>query len=586
MYKCVVLYTVGLLVSWVTTGGDSGRAVLLATALSLFWIVWLIGRFFKRADQLYFVGLGLVLTLAIVGVAALPSLDDEYLRLNNLSHKAILFVKHFVPPIDALTMHRNTLAGMVAVFGTLALTYSLLGRRWWEKVIAGLATLNMFATLLITNSRGGLVAFGAGVLFLAVLMWHTLSPKFRWILCGTGVSFATLAGIYLVISGQYRLFSPERLLNENGAGRWQLWQDTLYMLGDVPLTGFGPGKYRWIYPFYADPYNPSLANYQEHAHNLFLQTYAELGLLAFLAVVWLALLWLVVAWRVLRNKISFATANPPVTYYKVTLIGGLASLGAMLVYGFTEHSTWNGQFAVLFWLPFGLIAASIPLKEVQLLDRVKLPRQALNRRPVQIGVGLAGLIIFTFFSWQVWGLAGANAASLEKLDYWQGNKTAKLERVAKLYNDSLSVNSWHDAPLRGMAWVAIEQGNLEQAEPILRRLLARNPQDKAGLLTLGDILAQKGQKADALAMWREAKAASVFLWRGRRLLDSPQDVKAEPFLLQAVEIDPYLWEGYTFLVMLYQRHGRTTDSIALLERAAVYFPNDSRLTTELAKLKT
>jgi tetratricopeptide (TPR) repeat protein len=137
-----------------------------------------------------------------------------------------------------------------------------------------------------------------------------------------------------------------------------------------------------------------------------------------------------------------------------------------------------------------------------------------------------------------------------------------------------------------MAWVAIEQGNLEQAEPILRRLLARNPQDKAGLLTLGDILAQKGQKADALAMWREAKAASVFLWRGRRLLDSPQDVKAEPFLLQAVEIDPYLWEGYTFLVMLYQRHGRTTDSIALLERAAVYFPNDSRLTTELAKLKT
>jgi hypothetical protein len=102
---------------------------------------------------------------------------------------------------------------------------------------------------------------------------------------------------------------------------------------------------------------------------------------------------------------------------------------------------------------------------------------------------------------------------------------------------------------------------------------------------LGDLLAATGQPDNALALWQRASAAPIFVARGRRLLDSPDDTRSEPYFLLAQKIDPHLWDSYQFLTMLYQRHGRTAQAIALLEQSEVFLPGDARLSAELNLLK-
>jgi tetratricopeptide (TPR) repeat protein len=119
----------------------------------------------------------------------------------------------------------------------------------------------------------------------------------------------------------------------------------------------------------------------------------------------------------------------------------------------------------------------------------------------------------------------------------------------------------------------------------LQEGLSNNPNDKQLLLQMGDLKEHQGDHQAALNFWRKAKAAEVYYWRGRKWMDiENEDAKAEPYFLNTIEIDPYHWGGYEFLVMLYQRHSRTPDAITLLAKAVVLFPDNPRPAQMLADL--
>jgi tetratricopeptide (TPR) repeat protein len=576
---CVLIYSVGLVVSGLVAGGELWHIAGLTLSIIFFWLcLWLAQH---SVQMLYRIGLGLVMGLALLGLLTLPHLDDDYLRFNALSRRIIEIVASFSPHLEWLVMHRNTLAGMLAVFGILSLSYSLFGVSRLARWLGGVAALAMFGSLLVTNSRGGLAAFVVGLAILIGLTWRKL-PRLRTGLTVVSLGLVVLGAIYLIISEQYRLFAPERLLSENGISRLELWQRTLYMLGDAPLTGFGPGHFRAFYPFYVDVSAVAGNNYQEHAHNLFLQSYAELGLAGLLAMLWATVWWALVLGRVMGGRLSpnFGSGNPATTL----LMGGLAAFGALLAYGLTEHSTWNGQFAPLFWIPLAFVAAALPLKSTS-VSRFWFSMRQRMVRPWTIGAGALGLVLLGLLSWQLWGLALVNAASLDKLKVWQGQAdVARLEHARQLYQSASGIVDWTNVPTRGLAWIALRQDKLEEAEGYLHEVVRRDPSDKSSLLMLGDLLEGRGQHGEAVALWRQAKAAPLFATRGQYLLDTPADKTAEAYLLRAIEIDPKLWDGYSFLVILYQRYARTPEAIAVLEKARQFLPDDPRPIAELAKL--
>jgi len=594
----VALYTVGLLVSWIAAGGNGLRFWGLAGAIALFWLVWFAFGRTRRHQELYYLTLGLVVILAILGLLTLPMLDDDYLRTNSISDKIIGLVRGLGLRFEWLTQHRNTLAGVVAVFGTLALAFTFFGRRWWERAVGLGAGLAMFGTLLATNGRGPLVAFGAGIGLLLILKgkevkqakWFFLHP---YILLVVG---ALLAVAYITVSGQWRLFTPERLANENGLGRLELWENSLIMIEDTPLTGAGIGNFKEIYSFYVDPSDNSGRASQENTHNLFLQSYVEFGVAGFLAIGLATVGWVGIFWGILRKrreeKWRPRTGLEPETYqasyYKDCLFsGGFAAFGTLLVYSLTEYSAWYGQWIIVFWLPLALMSSCMAgeLQE----PKVKTSHGRKFRLETRFSQVLATIILLplaAFIGWQLWGLVELNQAGLEKLRLWRGDKNASVEHVAELYQGAAGIVNWTGTPLRGLSWANLAAKNYSAAENSLQEGLKNSPNDKQLLLQMGDLKEQKGDHKAALDFWRKAKAAEVFYWRGRRWMDTDQeDVKAEPYFLRAIEVDQRHWASYEFLVMLYQRHSRTPDSIALLEKAVSLFPDNPRPAQMLDELK-
>jgi O-antigen ligase len=67
--------------------------------------------------------------------------------------------------------------------------------------------------------------------------------------------------------------------------RWQFWQTSLYLFQQSPLLGTGAGQMRWQSYLLA---NNSIANpahvFFEHAHNMFFNLLAEMGIFAFISV--------------------------------------------------------------------------------------------------------------------------------------------------------------------------------------------------------------------------------------------------------------------------------------------------------------
>ncbi len=158
---------------------------------------------------------------------------------------------------------------------------------------AGLATALVGAGLLLTQSKGGLLAFFAGLvlcgLVLGVRQWL---PAKKLLLVKVLIPLALLlvagAGYVMVDYG----LKHGRLPGGNSMlVRWQYWTASAKMYADHRLTGIGPGNFSDNYTRYkpaaalesvADPHNFVLS---------LLTQYGPLGLIGFLAMVFLPLRW-------------------------------------------------------------------------------------------------------------------------------------------------------------------------------------------------------------------------------------------------------------------------------------------------------
>jgi O-antigen ligase len=129
--------------------------------------------------------------------------------------------------------------------------------------------------------------------------------------------------------------------------RAEIWERTLTMIGDFPLAGVGPGNFRAVFE---TTYNPEVNDDLRrgvHAHNLWLQQTAEMGVpggIAFVAL-WIAGLW--TAWRAVRHHRSAATLGIFLALIGVTVVNVTDSMPGEV----------NGmRLYLLTWILFGLAA--------------------------------------------------------------------------------------------------------------------------------------------------------------------------------------------------------------------------------------
>lgn len=239
----------------------------------------------------------------------------------------------------------------------------------------------------------------------------------------------------------------DRVLSFSSNGRIKLWKLAAQDAGSAPLLGSGAGTYEQF--FYEHRDTPWL-NVRD-AHNLYLETLAELGP-AGLAVLLLALgLPLLAAWRARGDGIAVAAAGAYVAY-----------LG---------HAAWDWDWELPAVTLVALVAAAVLLARA----RGTAGRAVSTRVRVALAIGLAVPAAFA----AVTGIGNRESAVAERA-VLAGNwaEAAKHARVAG------RLAPWSAQPLRTLAQAQLADGDFAGAAGTLRRAIDRDPRNRALWLDL------------------------------------------------------------------------------------------------------
>lgn len=154
--------------------------------------------------------------------------------------------------------------------------------------------------LLLSHSRGGLLATCAGLLVLLASIW--VGSAQRRAVAGTALLVA-IGGTLLLATGGHATLTRFVGNGDLTGDRVHLYELTARAVADAPLTGHGFGAFATMFRIYRDPSLPRPVVY-DFAHNTHLELAAELGLPATLAfyAVWAAALLRCIAGALHRRR--------------------------------------------------------------------------------------------------------------------------------------------------------------------------------------------------------------------------------------------------------------------------------------------
>jgi hypothetical protein len=247
----------------------------------------------------------------------------------------------WVGRVPSFLGHFNLLAGYLNLVLPLAIGFSVvLADRMW-KYSARLFLMVGIIVLILTQSRGGLIAF-CGVMMLAI--WYfgpTVKARLRLsvlLLVCVGLAFLSLTAYSERFSEVDDWTYFQRLAVYGSA--WNMFTSS-------PILGVGFSNFR-------ENYDPAMIGAEIgalDAHNLYLKSLAETGLLG--AVTYFAMFGLIFRTAQLRFRSRRWLLDGILSF---AVMGGLCSV---LIHGFVDYVfDVSPQVAALFWVLIGVFMAN------------------------------------------------------------------------------------------------------------------------------------------------------------------------------------------------------------------------------------
>lgn len=291
------------------------------------------------------VAASLALSGGILGAMALGNLSEQ---------KALAGGAIVTNRAEASFAHPTSLALFLILSFPTAFAFALKGPvRWrWLMMICGV--LALFG-LILTETRGSII--GAGI----ALIWMTIkwAPFRRLALTALGIvavvtvvnlGSVTSAGPVTVVSDRLTTLS----LSSQGDQRLQIWETTPEIVAQHPFFGVGQGNFPVVSPSFGLTDVGGVPF--DHAHDLFLNVAAELGLVG------LALL-LFMLFELLRSARQ-SLANRESELYPLAVALSASMLG-VLVNSVTEYPLRQNLILATILIDIGLLLA---------IDRLTRPR--------------------------------------------------------------------------------------------------------------------------------------------------------------------------------------------------------------------
>ena len=240
-------------------------------------------------------------------------------------------------------VNHNHYAGfinMLALF-PVALVLGRTVRRDKSFVMFALTAV-MFASLIFSASRGGMVSFAAQIAVLGLVFLKRRQARHLLVVAAIAVLLATLAGgVGMVVLRNRFDMLPARLIE----GRVMVWKESMQGIREHFWSGTGLGTFWVEYPRYRS--RPSSLRWNE-AHNDYLQVFFETGLAGFLLMVWF--LWRLGSWvipRLMNDKDSEFGL----------ILGATLGIVGLLVHSFSDFNLQIPANGMLFLLLCGLATA-------------------------------------------------------------------------------------------------------------------------------------------------------------------------------------------------------------------------------------
>jgi len=231
-----------------------------------------------------------------------------------------------------------------------------------KRVLTGFVAALMVATIFISGSRGGMIAF----IFEAVLFAALAFGKKR----SSRVALGSMAVCVFILALLFFLDQGQALshLGDLAPGiRLDITKDSLRMFSERPLLGWGLGTFPTVYPRYRSFYTNLFIN---EAHNDYAQLLVETGLLGFGLMIW---------FLVQLYRYGLPTSRRWEFQWDWALsFAALLGCTGILVHSFVDFNLQIPANAALFYVLSGL-AATTPLKSLS-PGRTRSSRDGRSRR--------------------------------------------------------------------------------------------------------------------------------------------------------------------------------------------------------------
>jgi O-antigen ligase len=236
--------------------------------------------------------------------------------------------------LSALGWH-NPSAVFYGALALVSLGASMAARRWWVKLAEALTAGTLLGLALLTQSRGGIACVALGLVLLVTL---ARPVRRSMVYASIGLLATPLTWIAMWTIAPTPVGAPASAHLASALGdfgdRIGFWRDALRIIAAHPLLGTGPGSWYDVVWRYVGPHD----QHSTAAHNWYLQTAAEQGVLSAMALTTLAIALCVMAARARRSRMAQHFA----------FLAGCASAVVVLV----THAgiDFDNRWPVVIWL--------------------------------------------------------------------------------------------------------------------------------------------------------------------------------------------------------------------------------------------
>ncbi len=216
-----------------------------------------------------------------------------------------------------------------------------------RRLFFGFSAICMLTALLLTKSMAGAISMCFGAIIFFAFACHRPSKKIFIFLV-----FILLLPLFLLL---LRSDMFVNILNQQNTilQRLSFWRSASEIIKDFTLRGVGIGNFANAYPGYRE----LVANETRLAHNVFLQTWAEAGLLGMISMILLVWAFIKSSLRIEKNFFN---------------IGLIASGYVFLINNLFDFSYFIPQVSYLWWINLGLVAQNLKRQDTRTNYRLKL----------------------------------------------------------------------------------------------------------------------------------------------------------------------------------------------------------------------